>query len=110
MECKRDTEIFSPGTGKARGVCILFCFVKCVLVNIYAPHTGQAAFLTPLCPLYSKFTDLPTMVVVGDFNLVPEPELNRSSPLPFHRSLSSSLVLFMFGIWLSGVPFLLKTP
>lgn len=104
---------FSPGTGNAKGVCILFAKrisfqldevfkdkegrylilcgtlqnVKCVLANLYAPNIGQAVFLTSLCPLLSKLSDLP-MIVGGDWNLVPEPEIDRSSrPLPTARPL-----------------------
>uniref|UniRef100_A0A3B4V2V9 exodeoxyribonuclease III n=1 Tax=Seriola dumerili TaxID=41447 RepID=A0A3B4V2V9_SERDU len=127
---------FSPGMIRnARGMCILIAKrisfqlnelftdkkgrflilsgtlknVKFVLVNIYAPNTGQVTFLTSLCPLLSKFSDLP-MVTGGDFNLVLEPEVDRSNhPLPSDRSLSSAFSEFPSTLGLVDVWCMLNT-
>lgn len=58
---------------------------KCTLVNIYAPKTAQATFLSSLTLLLSKYADIP-MLLGGDFNTVYDPELDYSGrPLPADR-------------------------
>ena len=106
-------QVFSaPGTGPSRGVNTLISKslsfkltqeivdkdgryiiisgflqnIKCTLVNVYAPNIGQAKFLSRL--ILSQFSADP-IFMGGDFNLVSDPAVDRSSrPLPSDRSLS----------------------
>ena len=106
-------QVFSaPGTGPSRGVntsiskslsfkltqeivdkdgryIIISGFlqnIKCTLMNVYAPNIGQAKFLSRL--ILSQFSADP-IFMGGDFNLVSDPAVDRSSrPLPSDRSLS----------------------
>lgn len=65
--------------------------VKCVLVNIYAPNTGQNTFLSKLNLLLAEFAEYP-ILMGGDFNLVSNAVVDRSGhPLPVDRTLSSAL-------------------
>ncbi len=110
-------QVFSaPGSGAARGVSILISkrisFVpsiikadddgrylvlsgtlqneKCTLVNIYAPNSGQNRFLSPLSILLAQFADTP-LLIGGDFNLVSDASIDRSSsPLPSDRASSAA--------------------
>uniref|UniRef100_A0A8C5CRE6 Endonuclease/exonuclease/phosphatase domain-containing protein n=1 Tax=Gadus morhua TaxID=8049 RepID=A0A8C5CRE6_GADMO len=62
--------------------------IKCTLVNVYAPNIGQAKFLSRLKVILSQFSADP-IFIGGDFNLVSDPAVDRSSPpLPSDRTLS----------------------
>lgn len=107
----------APGNGASRGVAtliskriqfqlikqifdkdgrflILICLlqnVKCALVNIYAPNTGQNTFLSKLNILLAEFSEYP-IIVGGDMNLVSNALVDRSGrPLPVDGTLSSAL-------------------
>lgn len=59
---------------------IRFCLLqneKCILVNIYAPNTGQSTFLSKLHLLLAEFADYP-ILMAGDFNLVSNAVVDRS--------------------------------
>lgn len=109
MKQKWVGQIFSsPGTGESQGVCIFlaknipfklsqsiidkegryiiitgFLYnVKCTLINVYAPNTTQATFITSLGSIITKAVEGP-IIMCGDFNLVQDPLVDRSSsPLP----------------------------
>uniref|UniRef100_A0A667X9Y1 exodeoxyribonuclease III n=1 Tax=Myripristis murdjan TaxID=586833 RepID=A0A667X9Y1_9TELE len=73
---------------------------KCTLVNIYAPNSAQASFLSSLCTLLAKIVGSP-IVLGGDFNLIKEASLDRSGhPLPMDTSLSRAFkeLLESFGL------------
>ena len=62
--------------------------IKCTLVNVYAPNIGQAKFLSRLNVILSQFSADP-IFIWGDFYLVSDPAVDRSSPpLPSDRTLS----------------------
>uniref|UniRef100_A0A8P4GB76 Endonuclease/exonuclease/phosphatase domain-containing protein n=1 Tax=Dicentrarchus labrax TaxID=13489 RepID=A0A8P4GB76_DICLA len=110
-------QVFSaPGSGAARGVSILLAkrisFTpsairvdddgrylvlsgtlqneKCTLVNIYGPNSGQSLFLSPLNSLLAQFADTP-LLIGGDFNLVSDASVDRSSsPLPSGRASAAA--------------------
>uniref|UniRef100_A0A3B4X523 Uncharacterized protein n=1 Tax=Seriola lalandi dorsalis TaxID=1841481 RepID=A0A3B4X523_SERLL len=102
-------ELFTDKEGRYLILSRTLQNVKCVLVNIYAPNTGQVTFLTSLCPLLSRFSDL-LMVIGRDLNLVLEPEVDRSNhPLPSDRSLSSAFNEFSSTLGLVDVWRMLNT-
>uniref|UniRef100_A0A667ZXY0 exodeoxyribonuclease III n=1 Tax=Myripristis murdjan TaxID=586833 RepID=A0A667ZXY0_9TELE len=107
---------FSPGTSASKGVCILIAkkilFTvldvitdkegrwvivsgelennKIILMNLYAPNLAQASFLTSINVLLTQFKNIP-LLVGGDFNLVSNALMDRSSPpLPADKSLSQA--------------------
>lgn len=63
---------------------------KITFINIYAPNSGQAEFLSNLAFLASKFIGDP-ILLGGYMNLVNNPLLDRSSrPLPADAALSTA--------------------
>lgn len=107
---------FSPGTNASKGVCILISkkisFIvsdvckdkegrwvmvsgelqnsRITLMNLYAPNTAQASFLSSVNVVLSQFKNTP-LLVGGDFNLVNSALMDRSSTsLPTDKSLSSA--------------------
>lgn len=106
----------SPGSGASRGVSILIAKrvsftlvtlkidsegryvilhgilenIPCTMVNIYAPNTSQALFLSPLSTLLAQYTDTP-LIVGGDLNLVSDANVDRSgNPLASDRTSSAA--------------------
>lgn len=76
---------------------------KCVLVNIYAPNTGQSTFLSKLNLMLAEFAEYP-ILMGGDFNAVSNAVVDRSGhPLPSDRALSSAFKEILNSFALSDV-------
>lgn len=61
---------------------------KINIMNLYAPNLAQAKFLSSINILLTQFKDIP-LLVGGDFNLVSNAAVDRSSPpLPADKALS----------------------
>lgn len=64
---------------------------KIILMNLYAPNLAQSSFLSSINVLLTQFKNIP-LLVGGDFNLVSNASMDRSSPpLPADKSLSQAL-------------------
>ncbi len=76
---------------------------KCTMVNIYAPNSAQAPFLSPITSRLAQYVNHP-ILMGGDFNLVKDALVDRSGhPLPADKSLSSAFNELLESLALSDV-------
>ncbi len=76
---------------------------KFTLVNVYAPNTGQNAFISKLNLVLAKFADYPIQMG-GDLNLVSIASIDMSGcPLPSDGALSNALKEIQNSLALSDI-------
>ena len=106
----------SPGTGTSRGVCFLiaknipfklsqsiidkegryiiitgFLYnVKCTLINVYAPNTTQATFITSIGSIITKAVEGP-IIICRDFNLVQDPLVDKCLCVEFRECTNNEV-------------------